>query len=407
MELQNMSAHDLERIAELKQLGFELVECGFRNTHGEHVTSICYWRHMRGRRVSALQPNPEAAWLDAIRTYEATEDKVKERPGVHVLPAKDSPYLSVLKRKMQIAGFVFGNDGWVWGTQKADGLDSNAAIKTAAKVWARDKPDDFIDAMNEISQGVSQALGPINPAINKRMAELVKASNYDFATFWLTPLTSEELAKLQGLPGYAELPDRDKLMTIESQQLLKHLKQRGIQIDMSLIDPGALVEAASVSYKSQGKSFEEVEEDQRRAKRAYGLVEGSEEEKQLRHLEAIGYEFYFTSTWGWKCKPDVKASGALETVVKAAWIEAITTLKDGPAWDGESKPPVGVTLWVTPHNLIWGFNVIEPHLCQVLAYRDEYVWLEILSDIGETTYNFTTTRTDKVEFKVWKGNNHA
>lgn len=150
------------------------------------------------------------------------------------------------------------------------------------------------------------------------------------------------------------------------------------------------------------------EEDPHRSKRVYGLVEGSPEAVQIRHLEAIGYEFFFTSTSGWVCKQIDRtvASGALMSVVKVAWEVAVS--ENGAAWQGMGQPPVGTTLWVTPHNTLWGFDLVDHYLCEVLAYHNDFVWLQLLSDTGEVVLGkYVTTRTDKVDVKVWKGNQDA
>lgn len=400
--MNEMTKHDLDRIEELKRLGFEVVECGFRNTHGEHVTSICYWRHMRGRRVSALHPNPDAAWLDAIRTYEEAEDKVATLPNVHrveSMPADEAKKLSILKRRLLERGFTFSKEDmpdcdplefhtyshfWKRGGTQVGMFKSHAdAIKDAIKIWARDEPEDFIDVMNQMSTGNMTGV---------------------------TSLTGEDLRELQD-KGLFDLPLTQQKMVIESQMLMKHMAQRGIKVDTNL-----------------GKSAAGY-------KRAYGVVQGSEEEGKLRCLECLGYQFYFTSSVGWKCDAVPEATGALEAVVKAAWAQVIATgadeedmlatarayqidgmkkagtasiLNDAPAkWDGVGQPPVGTTLWVNPHNTLWGFSYVGDHLCKVLAYYNDYVWLEHLGDMGEATHVFISTRTDKVDCRVWKGNNDA
>lgn len=412
MQTLTMSNHDLERIEELKKTyGFEVVNAGFTSykVAPDKDVQLCYWRNKRGVRESAIFPNHEAAWRDALRTHEEAVDAVKANPGVHrvkAMPGKQAAELSRLKKLLLARGFSFSKEDmpdcdplkfeqyshfWKRGELKVGMFKSHAdAIRDAIKIWARDDAEDFVNSMNVLGNGGEDTA--------------------------ISTLSSEELAKLQGMPGFFELPEKDQELAVQSQQMIKHLVQRGIKIDMSKIArdnaPSSIHDdkpfPSVIAHKAQGKSFEEVEEDQRRAKRAYGLVEGSEEEKQLRHLEAIGYEFYFTSSWGWKCKPDVNASGALETVVKAAWAIALTTLKDGPAWDGTGQPPIGTTLWVTPHNTLWGFDLVDTYLCEVLAYHSDYVWLQLLSDTGEVVLGkYVTTRTDKVDVKVWKGNQDA
>lgn len=416
-----LNQHDLDRVEELKRLGFEVVEAGFRNTHGEQVTNICYWRHMRGCRVSALFPNTAAAWRDALRTHEAAVDAVKENPGVHrvkAMPGKEAAELSRLKKLLLERGYTFSKEDkptvdaldfnnyshyWKRNGMQVGMFKSHAdAIRDAIKCWARDEPEDFVNSMNVLGSGGSETE--------------------------ITPLTSVELVKLQSVPGFNEMPSEHKVLTIQSQQMLKHLAQRGIKIDMSAISPGTVEEAASVAYKSQGKTFEEARQLQ-----AHGLPEDSEEFGMLRALECAGYQFHFTQNWGWKCEAVPKATGALVTAVKAAWAHALEnggnesdmaavargySMTDeqrldlvarmfpvkSAGWNGVGQPPVGTTLWVIPHNTLWGFAFPGPHLCKVLAYHNDHVWLERLSDLGETTHEYTTTRTDKVDVKVWKGN---
>lgn len=400
----NLSKDEKERVAELHQTyGFIVYNAGFSMTMEEgRKVEMCYWRCLRGVRESALFPTHEAAWRDALRVHDEAVDAVKASPGVtrvKSMPADVAKEHSRLKRLATDQGYEFrerrGEHVWIYNGLTETGHNSHAdAIKGAIRHWARRDPESFCNSMNILGSGGSETE--------------------------ITPLTSEELAKLQGMPGYKEMPEEHQVLTVQSQQLLKHLAQRGIKIDMSAIEPGTLVEAASVSYKSQGKTFEEA----RRASqptRAYGVVTGSEEEGKLRTLECAGYQFFFTSSWGWKCEAVPKATGALVTAINAAWTHAIQNggneedmLATARAYqiDGEKaavgvKPEQGKTYWVHPHNLCWGFNTIAPVLAKVLAFRDEFVWLEILSDIGETVYIFTTTRTDKADFHLWKGNQDA
>lgn len=398
-----LSADEIDRVEELhKRFAFVVYNAGFSITMEEgRKVEMCYWQNLRGVRQSALFPGHAAAWRDALRVHEEAVDAVKANPGVtrvKAMPADESAELSRLKKLLLERGYSFSKEDkptvdaldfnnyshyWKRRGMQVGMFKSHAdAIRDAIKHWARDFPSDFCNALNILGSGGSETE--------------------------ITPLTSEELAKLQGMPGFNEMPEEHQVLTVQSQQLLKHLAQRGIKIDMSAIEPGTLVEAASVSYKSQGKTFEEVEEAQRNAKRAYGVVEGSEEEKKLRHLEAIGYEFFFTSTSGWVCKQIDRtvASGALMSVVKVAWEVAVS--ENGAAWQGMGQPPVGTTLWVTPHNTLWGFDLVDHYLCEVLAYHNDFVWLQLLSDTGEVVLGkYVTTRTDKVDVKVWKGNQDA
>lgn len=230
---------------------------------------------------------------------------------------------------------------------------------------------------------------------------------------FLPPLSSAELAELQGFPGYDEMPEEHKQLTAQTQQMIKLMQLKGVTFDLSkLITP---------VYKSQGKSFEEVEEDQQRAKRAYGVPQGSLEEGQLRTLECVGYKFEFTSTWGWQCEQVPYVKGALVNCIKEAWQHAIAASNDEEGmlatakaymegsneWQGIGQPPPGTVLWVTPHNLLWGFNVVDVYLCEVMMYDGEHVWLKVLSDMGHDIGQYATTRIDKVDVKVWKGNQDA
>lgn len=315
----NLSKDEKERVEELHaRFGFIVYNAGFSCTMEEgRKVEMCYWRCLRGVRESALFPNHEAAWRDALRVHEEAVDAVKANPGVHRLPAmpgKQAAELSRLKKLLLARGYSFSKEDkpdvdaldfnnyshyWKRNGMQVGMFKSHAdAIRDAIKCWARDEPSDFCNGMNILGSGGDETT--------------------------ISPLTAEELAKLQGFPGFNEMPEEHQVLTIQSQQLLKHLAQRGIKIDMSAISPGTVVEAASVRYKSQGKTFEEARRDSQPT-RAYGVVTGSEEEGKLRALECCGYSFVFTSTWGWTCPSikDCKATGALETVIRAAWFHAI------------------------------------------------------------------------------------
>ena len=79
-------------------------------------------------------------------------------------------------------------------------------------------------------------------------------------------------------------------------------------------------------------------------------------------------------------------------VYKPKEIYAITE-RPAPPWSGEGLPPVGCACEVTPHNTVWGFSVVDTYGCTVLAYHDEFVWV----DIG-TPGVPVATRIDKVDF---------
>jgi len=304
-----LTEQEQARVEELQQIGFEVVGTGINgmNSSGKSY-GICYWRYMRGNRVSALQPSQEAAWRDAIREWDGTLKRVQ--------------------------------------------LDE--------------------------AQRQQRKLNPSEQNI------------------------------LKGLEGREYRAAQSQL-----EQMISKMISAGLTID---------VRKMQETYVSLS-------------------VEPLPIDAMKNTLESAGYTFAFTAAVGWRCMTEgVKGTGSLETAVKSAWKHALDkgiseqTLTSvclayaepekvtaqfvggllkpeekieilTKVWDGTGNPPVGTTCWVTPHNTIWGFHSTAPHLCQVLAYRDEYVWLELLSDVGETTYTFTTTRTDKVDFKVWKGNN--
>lgn len=418
MELANdLSAHDLERIAVLKKdYGFEVIKAGVVIKSADVPgVDMCYWRNKRGVRVSPLFPTPEAAWRDALRIHEEAVDAVAANPGVRRI--KPAPYgvgaeLSRLKNVLKKAGYSFGSREWRHHGMTVAGHESHEdTIRNAVKHWARRDPDAFVAAMSRASSGVviaaTSSIDKADPSTGSPGA----------------PLTTEELTRLENLDGFQSMPESLQKMTIESQILLKSMVRSGLKIDTSAmgsdgnsilhITDGQItgvqyIRDEALAFKSRGKSFEEVQEDQRNAKRVYGLVEGSPEEKQIRHLEAIGYEFFFSSTSGWVCKQIDRtvASGALMSVVKVAWDMAVS--ENGAAWQGIGQPPVGTTLWVTPHNTLWGFDMVDHYLCEVLAYHNDFVWLQLLSDTGEVVLGkYVTTRTDKVDVKVWKGNNDA
>lgn len=90
-----------------------------------------------------------------------------------------------------------------------------------------------------------------------------------------------------------------------------------------------------------------------------------------------------------------------------AWEQACQWEKDNELWNGVGQPPPGTVLWITPHNTLWGFNIVDVYLCEVMMYDGEHVWLKLLSDLGHDIGKYTTTRIDKVDVKVWKGNKDA
>lgn len=402
-----LSKDEIERVEELhSRFAFVVYNAGFSCTMEEdRKVEMCYWQNLRGVRQSALFPGHAAAWRDALRVHEEAVDAVKANPGVTRvarMPLAESVELNRLKSRAIAAGYTFNRsrneDFYTFDGCKVGGHNSHAdCIRDAIRHWARRDPDSFVNMMNAAGQGEE----PSSIHDDKPLSTFSVGAR-DF----LPPLSADELAELQGFPGYDEMPEAHKRLTTQARQMLKMLHLKGIKLDLSQL-AGSVEDAVSVSYKSQGKSFEEVEEDQRNAKRVYGLVEGSPEEKQIRHLEALGYEFFFTSTSGWVCKQIDRtvASGALMSVVKVAWDMAVS--ENGAACQGVGQPPPGTVLWVTPHNTLWGFNIVDVYLCEVMMYDGEHVWLKLLSDLGHDIGKYTTTRIDKVDVKVWKGNKDA
>lgn len=82
-----------------------------------------------------------------------------------------------------------------------------------------------------------------------------------------------------------------------------------------------------------------------------------------------------------------------EGVSLCAYLE-VWAWEDRP-WNGEGLPPVGVECIVTPNNTIWGFSIIADYQCKVLAYHDDFVWVDLAGVPGVPI----ATRTDKVDFK--------
>lgn len=368
MELPNdLSAHDLERIAELKKVyGFEVIKAGVViKSPDVPGVDMCYWRNKRGVRVSPLFPTPEAAWRDALRTHEAAVDAVVANPGVRRI--KPAPYgvgaeLSRLKNVLKKAGYSFGSREWRHHGMTVAGHESHEdTIRNAVKHWARRDPDAFVAAMSRASSGVviaaTNSIDKADPSTGSPGA----------------PLTTEELTRLENLDGFQSMPESLQKMTIESQILLKSMVRSGLKIDTSAMgsDGNSILHITdgqitgvqyirddALVFKSRGKSFAEVLENQRKAKRAYGLPVGCEDEGKLRTLECAGYVFKFSSTLGWECEQVPYVTGALADCIKEAWQHAVNAGGDeegmlatakaymeGPnEWQGIGQPPVGTTL---------------------------------------------------------------
>ncbi|QBJ04456.1 hypothetical protein HOV23_gp117 [Pseudomonas phage Lana] len=138
------------------------------------------------------------------------------------------------------------------------------------------------------------------------------------------------------------------------------------------------------------------------------------------HLEAWLREAGYQVTDGGWNHPDVEhihlIQGGRSCVVLAAWAHYMRTharpltaeesqalqamTKPVQVWGGDVPPPVGTTVWVTPHNASWGFTSINKVKAKVLGYHDEYVWLRLTQKVGMVQSIFITTRVDKVSFSV-------
>lgn len=251
-----LTTKEQARVAELKQIGFEVVQSGIPSRL-PRMTEVCYWRYMRGNRVSALHPHEDAAWRDCIKEWDETYPKANKSQGktfeeaqvVSVLSLDKLPAIRDMKKALELGGYKFTPGGWLHVASGAGHYVAGGQEKAVNDAW-------------------------------------------------------------------------------------RHAASIGInESDLLSVAVG------------------------------YGMTE--------QRGELISKMF-----------PSIK-------------------------WEGVGQPPVGTTLWVTPHNTLWGFPEVGTYLCEVLAYRDDYVWLELLSDVGDTVYKFTTTRTDKVDVKVWRGNNDA
>lgn len=405
-----LSADEQERVAALHHTyGFEVLNTGVSGvTADERSVVMCYWVCKRGVRQSAVFTNHEAAWRDALRVHEEAVDAVKANPGVHrVAQHPQSQELSVLKGQLKKANYHFTDLEWTHKGMTVGGHESHAdTIRSAVRHWAKNSPDAFIAAMGQMGSRVITAatdmVEKVRPAEeSKELSYLKRHAEAQGYTFKKGSIGEGQCWVFQGM---TEGGHDTHAMAVRG--AIKHWARRDPESfckAMNLLGEGA--EPELLHHDTPVPTFEE---DPHRSKRVYGLVEGSPEAVQIRHLEAIGYEFFFTSTSGWVCKQIDRtvACGALMTVVKTAWEMAVS--ENGAAWQGVGQPPPGTTLWVIPHNTLWGFDLVDTYLCEVLAYHNDHVWLQLLSDTGEVVLGkYITTRIDKVDVKVWKGNNDA
>lgn len=75
-------------------------------------------------------------------------------------------------------------------------------------------------------------------------------------------------------------------------------------------------------------------------------------------------------------------------------ISCVTYRPTTQSWSGEGLPPVGVVCEVAPDNSLWGFSTLEIRKCLVIAYHDDFVWLDtFVPGIP------VATRVDKVTFR--------
>jgi hypothetical protein len=129
-------------------------------------------------------------------------------------------------------------------------------------------------------------------------------------------------------------------------------------------------------------------------------------------LDMLQRAGYIVTSGGWNhAKADkIQLGKDLDWAVYDAWLHYIgPNSYDSPtkspstaaeSWAGLGLPPMGVKVWVTPHNVVWGFNTVEPQLMTVRGYHAEYVWLQRDKGPGAIDVMFVTTRTDKVTFST-------
>lgn len=67
-----------------------------------------------------------------------------------------------------------------------------------------------------------------------------------------------------------------------------------------------------------------------------------------------------------------------------------------PASEAIDPFQIGSDCVVTPHNLLWGFDSMEPVEAKIAGYDGDYIWL-LVSDI-----KYITTRTDKIDLLGFK-----
>lgn len=67
---------------------------------------------------------------------------------------------------------------------------------------------------------------------------------------------------------------------------------------------------------------------------------------------------------------------------------------DMTEWTGNGLPPVGTRCTVTPHNTMWGFSYVAAYPCKVIAYHNDFVWLDYVGSLGVPV----ATRTEEADF---------
>lgn len=336
----NMTHAELLRVSELQQAGFEVVESGIVGQKGPRPTHVCYWRYMRGNRVSALHPFPEAAWRDAISEWDKVQAKVAENPGVYrVSKGNGEADLEVILTKH---GFTINDTSWSRGGGAFGGYANKAmTMRHAVAYWAQWNPKEYGEAVMEQSQRINDQM--VKSGLSLDMSNVEQL----YTSLKTEPLPIAAMKRTLELMGYT---------------------------------------FTEVSWGKPSGAFNILH-----------TVEEAVEDAWKHALDNGQNEADMVSV----------AKGCSMTDADVWW--RLNRMFPPYKWDGTGQPPVGTKLWVTPHNTLWGFGLPGTYLCQVLAYRGEYVWLLLLSDMGEETQNgtnnYVTTRTDKVDVKVWKGNN--
>ncbi|MBP0948906.1 hypothetical protein JTA33_00390 [Pseudomonas sp. 20GA0080] len=116
-------------------------------------------------------------------------------------------------------------------------------------------------------------------------------------------------------------------------------------------------------------------------------------------VEGAANSLFYVEQWGGisKKRQAVNSSEPDDSLADMEDPHGWTLVELRPAaseWNGEGLPPAGAECEVIPHNTQWGFSIITPYHCTILAYHDDFVWLD-MSVPGVPV----STRVDKVDFR--------